>query len=201
MSPLPGSGLTSRPRSPDRQHSDQHRRLAESGPIISGFDEGEHNRSGWKARLAKLNANIAKVRVAGEKQAYRSMMTLSPTVNRGAQQIGGSCIEIAHPNSDRLILAAGRPLDAPDGATRLLPASLDKMRAATVLISHPHQDHWGLVEEIHVNPAHKTAPGSASKLPPACEAPTAALAPAELVGVAQPGRVRLGRRWSVRRGF
>ncbi|MGA8716278.1 MAG: MBL fold metallo-hydrolase [Roseiarcus sp.] len=75
-------------------------------------------------------------------------MTVSLTVHRGTQQIGGSCIEIAHPDGDRLILDAGRPLDAPDGATGLLPTSLDRTRLANVLISHPHQDHWGLVEEI-----------------------------------------------------
>jgi ribonuclease J len=75
-------------------------------------------------------------------------LTLTLTVHRGTQQIGGSCIEIAHPDGDRLILDAGRPLDAPEGATGLLPASLDRNRPATVLISHPHQDHWGLVEEL-----------------------------------------------------
>jgi len=75
-------------------------------------------------------------------------LTLTLTVHRGTQQIGGSCIEIAHPDGDRLILDAGRPLDAPEGATGLLPASLDRTRPATVLISHPHQDHWGLVEEL-----------------------------------------------------
>lgn len=75
-------------------------------------------------------------------------MSLTLTVHRGTQQIGGSCIEIAHPNGERIILDAGRPLDAPDGATGLLPASLDRSQPATVLISHPHQDHWGLVDEL-----------------------------------------------------
>jgi ribonuclease J len=70
------------------------------------------------------------------------------TVHRGTHEIGGCCIEIAHPEGERVILDAGRPLDAPDGATGLLPASLDRSRPATVLISHPHQDHWGLVEEL-----------------------------------------------------
>ncbi|MGD1104644.1 MAG: MBL fold metallo-hydrolase [Terriglobia bacterium] len=75
-------------------------------------------------------------------------MNLSLTVHRGTRQIGGCCIEIEHPRGDRLILDAGRPLDAPEDATGLLPASLDRTRPATVLISHPHQDHWGLVEEL-----------------------------------------------------
>ncbi len=77
-------------------------------------------------------------------------MSLTLTVHRGTQQIGGSCIEITHPQGDRIILDAGRPLDAPDGATGLLPPSLDRSRPATVLISHPHQDSWGLVEELPV---------------------------------------------------
>jgi ribonuclease J len=74
--------------------------------------------------------------------------TLTLTVHRGTREIGGSCIEIAHPDGERIILDAGRPLDAPNGATGLLPASLDRSQPATVLISHPHQDHWGLIEEL-----------------------------------------------------
>jgi ribonuclease J len=75
-------------------------------------------------------------------------LNLTLTVHRGTRQIGGSCIELVHPQGDRIILDAGRPLDAPEGATGLLPASLDRTRPATVLISHPHQDHWGLVNEL-----------------------------------------------------
>ena len=75
-------------------------------------------------------------------------MSLALTVHRGTRQIGGSCIEIEHPQGNRIILDAGRPLDAPEGATGLLPASLDLSRPASVLISHPHQDHWGLVNEL-----------------------------------------------------
>lgn len=88
-------------------------------------------------------------------------MSLTLTVHRGTQQIGGSCIEITHPLGDRIILDAGRPLDAPEGATSLLPASLDRSRPATVLISHPHQDHWGLVEEIPAEWPILTGSGSA----------------------------------------
>ena len=58
-------------------------------------------------------------------------MTLTLTVHRGTRQIGGSCIEIAHPDGDRLILDAGRPLDAPEGATGLLPTSLDRTQPAS----------------------------------------------------------------------
>jgi ribonuclease J len=75
-------------------------------------------------------------------------MSLRLTVHRGTREIGGVCIEIEHPSGDRLVLDAGRPLDAPEGATGLLPKTLDRSRSATVLISHPHQDHWGLIEEL-----------------------------------------------------
>lgn len=88
-------------------------------------------------------------------------MTLTLTVHRGTTQIGGSCIEIAHPDGGRVILDAGRPLDAPEGATGLLPASLDRTRPATVLISHPHQDHWGLVDELPTDWPVWTGAGSA----------------------------------------
>ena len=54
-------------------------------------------------------------------------MSLTLTVHRGTRQIGGSCIELVHPQGDRIILDAGRPLDAPEGATGLLPASLDRV--------------------------------------------------------------------------
>ncbi|MCE6957793.1 hypothetical protein LAZ40_01795 [Cereibacter sphaeroides] len=75
-------------------------------------------------------------------------MSLTLTVHRGAREIGGSCIEIAHPGGERLVLDAGRPLDAPEGATGLLPPTLDRSRPATVLFSHAHQDHWGLIDEV-----------------------------------------------------
>lgn len=75
-------------------------------------------------------------------------MTLTITVHRGTQAIGGSCIEIADVDGERLILDAGRPLDAPREATGLLPATLDRSRPATVLFSHCHMDHWGLIDEL-----------------------------------------------------
>ena len=71
------------------------------------------------------------------------------TIHRAANEIGGNCIELATNGGHRLILDAGRPLDAPEGEDAGLPASLD---AATpvdgVLLSHPHQDHYGLLNEL-----------------------------------------------------
>lgn len=75
-------------------------------------------------------------------------MPLRLTIHRGTQEIGGSCIDIARPDGSRLVQDAGRPLDAPEGATGLLPPSLDRSTPATALISPPHQDHHGLLHEL-----------------------------------------------------
>lgn len=75
-------------------------------------------------------------------------MTVTLTVHRGTQAIGGSCIELITGAGERLILDAGRPLDAPRDATGLLPATLDLDRPATVVFSHGHMDHWGLIDEL-----------------------------------------------------
>ena len=69
------------------------------------------------------------------------------TVHRATNQIGGNCIEIAT-DDGRILLDVGRPLDAPNDATGLLPTTVDlKAPMDGVLISHPHQDHYGLLEE------------------------------------------------------
>jgi ribonuclease J len=72
------------------------------------------------------------------------------TIHRAAHEIGGNCIELMTPDSHRLILDVGRPLDAPEGVvTGLLPATLDVQHPVDgVLLSHPHQDHYGLLGEL-----------------------------------------------------
>jgi ribonuclease J len=71
------------------------------------------------------------------------------TVHRATQQIGGNCVELSTSDGHRIILDVGRPLDAPRDACQLLPKSLALNAAADgVLISHPHQDHYGLLEDI-----------------------------------------------------
>ena len=75
-------------------------------------------------------------------------MTVILTVHRATNQIGGNCIEIITAEGRRLILDVGRPLDAPKEATGLLPKTLDLASPADgILISHPHQDHYGLLDE------------------------------------------------------
>lgn len=71
------------------------------------------------------------------------------TVHRATQQIGGNCIELSTADGHRIILDVGRPLDAPRDARDLLPKSLDIASPMDgVLISHPHQDHYGLLEDV-----------------------------------------------------
>jgi ribonuclease J len=79
------------------------------------------------------------------------------TIHRAAHQIGGNCIELATSGGHRIILDVGRPLDAPEAVkTGLLPLSLDTTKPVdAVLLSHPHQDHYGLLGEAPADwPVH-----------------------------------------------
>ena len=73
-------------------------------------------------------------------------------IHRGTKEIGGTCIEIESAGK-RIALDVGLPLDAPDnGHERLLP-SVSGFRDADdsllgVLISHPHQDYYGLARYL-----------------------------------------------------
>lgn len=72
-------------------------------------------------------------------------------VHRATHEIGGNCIELDAANGHRILLDVGRPLDAPPDANNLLPRSLDLSAPCDgILISHPHQDHYGLLAEAPV---------------------------------------------------
>ncbi len=70
------------------------------------------------------------------------------TVHRSTQEIGGNCIEIAH-EGHRLILDVGSPLDVSTANPAALPPTLNLDTPCDgVIISHPHQDHYGLIRDI-----------------------------------------------------
>ncbi len=73
-------------------------------------------------------------------------------IHRGARQIGGTCIELESAGK-RLVLDLGLPLDAGPGSPQDLPpveglATGDDPSLLGVVISHPHQDHWGLLRHV-----------------------------------------------------
>jgi ribonuclease J len=72
-------------------------------------------------------------------------------IHRGCHEIGGNCVEVESAGA-RIVLDLGRPLDAPANESLPLPPirGLDgKDRSLlALLISHPHQDHYGLATGV-----------------------------------------------------
>jgi len=64
------------------------------------------------------------------------------TIHRGSHEIGGTCIELAT-GSTKILLDAGLPL-SPDSAK----IDISSLKPDAVVISHPHQDHYGLIDTI-----------------------------------------------------
>ena len=64
------------------------------------------------------------------------------TIHRGTQEIGGSCVQVTSGDCS-ILLDAGSPL----GESRS-DVDLGKIDFSDVFISHPHQDHFGLIENI-----------------------------------------------------
>lgn len=62
------------------------------------------------------------------------------TIHRGSSEIGGTCIELATRRT-KILLDLGAPLS--ECSKELDPKQL---KADAVLVSHPHQDHYGLIE-------------------------------------------------------
>ncbi len=61
---------------------------------------------------------------------------------RGSGQIGGTCIRLNSGNSE-ILLDLGQPLDSSS-----VPVRTANLCPDAVLISHPHQDHFGLIENL-----------------------------------------------------
>ena len=77
---------------------------------------------------------------------------LAVRIHRGTREIGGTCIEL-EAGGRRLVLDAGMPLTPPRRASELLPDVPGLWGAGdgsleALLISHPHQDHYGLADLV-----------------------------------------------------
>ena len=85
-------------------------------------------------------------------------------IHRGAHEIGGSCVELKA-QGKRLLLDLGLPLDAEENTQNLLPNTPGLREASAdllgVLLSHAHQDHYGLLK--HVRPDLPVAMGAAGR--------------------------------------
>lgn len=85
-------------------------------------------------------------------------------IHRGAHEIGGSCVELES-QGKRLLLDLGLPLEAEENLPSLLPGVVGLREPSDsllgVLVSHPHQDHYGLLN--HVRPDLPVAMGAAAR--------------------------------------
>jgi ribonuclease J len=75
-------------------------------------------------------------------------------IHRGAHEVGGTCIEVES-STARIVLDVGRPLDALRDEDAPLP-DVPGLRHGDpsllgLVISHGHQDHWGLIDQVSRN--------------------------------------------------
>lgn len=63
-------------------------------------------------------------------------------IHRGTKEIGGTCVEIIANNGKVLWVDLGAPLDGSNPDVNYASGNVDAL-----LISHPHQDHYGLMEK------------------------------------------------------
>lgn len=79
---------------------------------------------------------------------------MTVTVHRGSHEVGGNCIELESGGA-RILLDIGAPLELAEGEKATLPRTLRLGREAGqllgVVVSHAHQDHYGLWH--HVGPS------------------------------------------------
>jgi ribonuclease J len=67
---------------------------------------------------------------------------LKITIHKGSHEIGGNCIQISSGKTS-ILLDAGLPLN-PDSQ----PVDLSHLSVDALLVSHPHQDHFGLMATL-----------------------------------------------------
>ena len=64
------------------------------------------------------------------------------TIHKGSQEIGGTCIQLTAGKTS-ILLDAGLPL-----STESQPVDVGQLRVDAALISHSHQDHYGLMTRL-----------------------------------------------------
>jgi ribonuclease J len=64
------------------------------------------------------------------------------TIHKGSHEIGGTCIQLSSGKTS-LLLDAGLPLSADSQ-----PVDLSRLTVDALLVSHPHQDHFGLMASL-----------------------------------------------------
>ena len=82
------------------------------------------------------------------------------TIHRGSHEIGGTCIELESRGGTRIVLDLGAPLPPPEETERketdmtlppvkgLYAEALQEAPVDALLISHAHQDHYGLMQSL-----------------------------------------------------
>ena len=64
------------------------------------------------------------------------------TIHKGSHEIGGTCIQLSSGKTS-ILLDAGLPLSAASQ-----PVDLSRLSVDALLVSHPHQDHFGLMASL-----------------------------------------------------
>lgn len=70
-------------------------------------------------------------------------------IHRGTKEIGGTCVELEC-QGERIVVDLGQPLDASEGLCEVpkvpgLISQSEGNQILGILLSHPHQDHYGLI--------------------------------------------------------
>jgi len=65
------------------------------------------------------------------------------TIHRGSHEIGGTCIQLST-STTTILLDLGLPL-SPESRE----INVCELKPNAVIISHPHQDHFGLIDKLH----------------------------------------------------
>ena len=99
--------------------------------------------------MTTFNVNFANIRCVSDTIRWNLQdnkkerpLALTVIIHRGENEIGGNCIEIASDRT-RILLDVGQPLSREQA---ILPDHLKTVDA--VIISHPHQDHYGLMGQL-----------------------------------------------------